>query len=234
MKGKPESVDTSFLSAGRRNLNYQQILAKLGIVFFFLSATFYLIVLPFIVYPINSILKPVPIFLLILITWITTSDNTTKILLITALVFSLIGDIVLTFPNTWAFKLGILFFLLAHCVYISLYFKDAQLKRNRTVYFLPVLLFIVASYWFMFPFLGQMTIPVTIYLCFLTLMVFTAFQVKQYPVLISAGASLFLLSDFILALTQFVFVNTPITTFLIMLTYYVAQFFLVLGISKRK
>lgn len=209
-------------------------LPRMGILLFFLGAAFYLAVLPFIAYPVNSFIKPVPIFLLIIISWLTTSDKTTKLWLITALVFSLLGDIILTVAAEWAFKLGILFFVLAHCAYIRLYIKDAQLKLTRTLYFLPVLLFVLISYWVMWPSLGQMTIPATVYLCFLTFMVFTAFQVKQYPILISCGSCLFLLSDFILALTQFVLVETNITNFLIMLTYYLAQFLLVLGITKRK
>ncbi|CEK09315.1 lysoplasmalogenase [Legionella hackeliae] len=209
-------------------------LSKLSIILFFLSACLYLVLLPFIHYPLNTIIKPIPIILLIIIAWQTTADQTTKTFLIIALILSLLGDIVLTLPGELAFKLGILSFLLAHSAYISLFLKDAQFRLNRTLYFLPILLFILGSYWFMSPHLEQMLIPVTIYLCFLAIMVFTAFQVQQHPVLIIGGACSFLFSDFIFALTQFVLGESHYTNILIMFSYYLAQLLLVLGLIQRQ
>ncbi|WP_131793424.1 lysoplasmalogenase [Legionella brunensis] len=209
-------------------------ISKLSIVLFFLSSVLYLGLLPFIQYPLTSFIKPIPIFLLMVIALQSNVNITTKKLLITALIFSLLGDISLTIPGDMTLKIGILFFMLAHCAYITLYFKDGQFQLKRLVYFLPVLAFIVLSYYYMLPYLGKMTIPVTVYLCFLTFMVFSAFLVIQHPLLIISGACLFLVSDFIFALMQFVFSENKYSNILIMLSYYFAQFLLVAGLIQRQ
>lgn len=63
-------------------------------------------------------------------------------------------------------------------------------------------------------------------------MVFCAFQVQQHVVLIGTGATLFLCSDFILALTLFVGIEHIVISILIMFLYYTAQLLLVLGITN--
>ncbi|KTD20895.1 transmembrane protein [Legionella lansingensis] len=208
--------------------------STLTLALFFVSSIVYLGLLPFIHYPINSLIKPIPIALLLVLTWQSFASKETKTLLSVALVFSLLGDIILTVPADLALKAGILSFILAHCAYIALYLRDTQLQIKRWLYFLPVLVFIAINYIYMYPYLGKMTIPATVYLSFLSIMVLTAFQVKQHPRLIISGACLFLLSDFLLALNQFVLVDNKMINFLIMLTYYLAQLLLVYGLSQRQ
>ncbi|WED42774.1 lysoplasmalogenase [Legionella cardiaca] len=210
-------------------------LPKLSITLFILSAACYLGLLSFIHYPFSSVIKPIPIFLLLIISLQSSARPQIKILLIFALVLSLIGDIILTLPGDKALMGGIISFMLAHGAYITLYLKDAQFQTKRLFYFLPVFLFIILSYSYMLPYFGEMAIPVTIYLGFLTLMVFCSFQVLQHPLFIISGACLFLLSDFIFAMTQFVFQeNSNIANILVIFSYYLAQSLLVAGIIQRK
>jgi uncharacterized membrane protein YhhN len=164
----------------------------------------------------------------------TVSSAHVKRLLLCALGFSLIGDIILTLPIKTALPIGILAFMATHCTYIGLFFKNMKFQRKGSISFLPVLAFVTVGFYFLSPYLGEMKIPVTIYLCLLTLMVFCSFQVKQQIFLIRIGATLFLLSDFILALDLFILPSNKPTDVLIMLLYYMAQLLLVLGITETK
>jgi uncharacterized membrane protein YhhN len=204
------------------------------VILFMLSMMLYLILLPVIHFPLKSILKVLPIVLLIILTWKSQTSRETKAWLLAALGFSLLGDVMLTFPAESALQGGILSFILAHCAFITLYYKDAKFQARRVVYFLGMLLFVALSYLYLFPYLDKMLIPVTVYLSFLTLMVFSAFLVRQQAFLIITGACFFLLSDFLLALNLFVFNNKHLMELAIMLTYYLAQFLIVSGISKRR
>lgn len=202
--------------------------------FFFLFMILYLLLLTFVHFPVTTVLKPIPIILLMLMVWQSNAPSETTRLLFLALLFSLLGDIILTLPARGALQAGIIAFMLAHCFYIVLYWKDASFQFRRWLYCLPVIVIIIGGYFYLLPYLGNMRIPVTVYLSFLSVMVLSAFQVKQYPKWIITGACLFLISDFILALNEFADLKNKAVPILIMLTYYLAQFFLVSGLLCRK
>ncbi|MCE0721623.1 lysoplasmalogenase [Legionella resiliens] len=207
---------------------------KITMPFVLLSVVLYLLLLPFIQYPWTTLLKPIPIALLILFVFQVNPDKHIKRLLLLALGFSLIGDIFLTLPIKAALQIGILAFMATHCSYISLFLKNLQLQSKNVLAFLPILLFVLISFYFLSPYLGEMKIPVAIYLCLLTLMVFCSFQVKQQSLLLRTGACLFLLSDFILSLDLFILSHNKPVAVLIMLLYYIAQVLLVIGITRTK
>ncbi len=190
----------------------------------------YLLLLPFIHYPLTTFLKPIPIFLLMLFVW--QAQISKSRLLLTALGFSLLGDVVLTLPMKGGLEAGILAFMGAHLSYIGLFLKDWKLQRQRVIYFLPVLLFVIGAFIYLWPFFGVMQKPVSVYLCLITLMVFCAFQVKQNALTIIPGAILFLLSDFILSLDLFVLSMPVLLGIFIMLFYYLAQLLLVKGLVQ--
>lgn len=197
---------------------------------FLVTAFLYLILVSFISYPLNTLLKPIPIACLILgvlqrdlIPW-------AKIMLVLALGFSLAGDIVLTLPVTLSLEVGIGCFLLAHCCYIVLFLNSFKFNRLQLLYFLPVLLLMGFVAYTMIPYLGALLIPVMIYFCVLMTMAFTAFQVKKEGLVIGSGALLFLLSDMTLALGLFIYPQVDVRLF-VMFTYYAAQFFLTWGIA---
>lgn len=197
------------------------------------SMIFYLIVLPFIQYPITTFLKPIPIILLMLYTLQVTLEQPIKFLLLGALSFSLIGDIVLTLPLKAALQMGILAFMATHCAYICLFLKKRQFQKKNFLSFLPILMFVLIGGYVLWPYLGEMKIPVSLYLFLLTFMVFCSFQVKQQSRFIRLGACLFLLSDFTLALDLFVLTPNKLLAVLIMLLYYIAQLLLVVGTTQR-
>lgn len=93
-------------------------------------------------------------------------------------------------------------------------------------------------FYVMFDGLGDMLYPVTVYMLVILTMAVTAFlrQGKVLPIsytLVFLGALLFMLSDSILALNKF-YKPLPLSNISIMLTYALAQYFIVLGLLKNK
>ncbi|RLD25427.1 MAG: lysoplasmalogenase [Bacteroidetes bacterium] len=190
--------------------------------------------------PMYYFTKPAILTLLIIYFWLQSKhlERNTKNITLLALVFSLIGDILLMFvdksPNY--FTGGLVAFLLAHLMYIMVFLRS----RNKTAYALPiiVLLFIYASgiFYLLKDGLGELLIPVLLYLIVILTMVVTAFLRKRSNrnsyILIFAGALFFMISDSILALNKF-YLPLPFSNISIMLTYALAQYLIVLGILKQ-
>lgn len=185
-----------------------------------------------------------PILLPILLAAVAVSENfASKKILLTALTFSWIGDIILLFASKGElyFIFGLVAFLLSHLVYIVLFSKQQSTRTNtnKVVFWLGILA--ILTYFFimigtLFPKLGDLKIPVIVYAIVITTMLFFAFRgslkwatpANNY---ILIGAIVFVSSDSILAFNKF---YTPIThaSFFIMATYCTAQYLIVKGILK--
>lgn len=197
-----------------------------------LSMIFYLLALPFIYYPVTTLLKPIPILLLGLFTLRVQTYSSSRTLLLCALGFSALGDVILTLPGSFALYPGILLFMLAHYCYIRVFIKEGIFRYQRMLLFLPWGLFIVIASHYLWPYLGAMKVPVLIYISVLSCMVFCSFQVKNQLLFMVSGASFFLLSDACLAIDLFIVPNQLLIAVAIMAFYYMAQFLLVMGITK--
>ena len=164
--------------------------------------------------------------------------------ILVGLLFALFGDVFLMFDgdNSLYFMLGLTSFLLCHIFYIQAFnldMKSAPHRKNK--YFLPasIVLAIFCGGFFMYlrPNLGTLQIPVLFYCFILTLMVMLSIgrwgKVESYGArLMTIGALLFLMSDGVLAYNKFVmsFENSSV---LVMSTYMLAQYFIVLGTINR-
>jgi uncharacterized membrane protein YhhN len=185
-----------------------------------------------------------PLLLPILLGAVAVSENfPTKKILLTALTFSWIGDIILLFSDKGElyFIFGLVAFLISHLVYIALFSKQQNTRTNdkKAVFWIGVLA-ILGYFAFMiitlFPKLGPLKIPVLVYAVVITTMLFFAFKgslkwaipANNY---ILIGAIVFVSSDSILAFNKF---YAPIAnaSFYIMATYCLAQYLIVVGILK--
>jgi uncharacterized membrane protein YhhN len=187
-------------------------------------------------------LKPFLIPLLILA--VTFSENfPSKKMLTIALLFSWIGDVILMFSDCGelCFIFGLVAFLLSHIVYIIVFNKQ-QITRtieNKTNYWGGIsfiLVYFAAMVFTLFPKLGPLKIPVLVYAIVICSMLYFAFKgsfiwtkLSNNPILL--GAVFFVTSDSILAFNKF-YSPIPFGSFLIMLTYIAAQYFIVNGILK--
>jgi uncharacterized membrane protein YhhN len=187
-------------------------------------------------------MKPLLLPILLITVAISKSFPTKKILLI-ALTFSWIGDIILMFADKGEmyFISGLVAFLLSHIAYILLFSKQEKTrtitnKKYFLIGFLGILFYFSCMISILLPKLGPLAIPVVLYAIVITTMLFIAFKGSfewsipaNYYILV--GAIVFVSSDSILAFNKF---NTPITQapFYIMATYCMAQYCIVAGVLK--
>lgn len=159
-----------------------------------------------------------------------------------ALIFSWIGDILLMWDHLFVYGLGA--FLMAHVCYI-IGFRLAQESPNRiervnfvkSFFFnLPIYLAAAFTFYLINPNLGNIKIPVIIYIIVIVSMVVTARErfkkcnaASFWQVFI--GAILFFISDGAIAISRF-FMKFPESGILIMGTYATAQLLIVMGIRS--
>lgn len=191
----------------------------------------------------NELLKFIfkPMIVLSLIGYFVTATNVItnrlKHWIIIALIFSWFGDVLLMFEpkGPLFFILGLSAFLIAHLFYI-LFFHQVRLQQSISGK--PLLLILVAVFYFVLmmilePYLASMKLPVMIYGVVISFMLLLALHMlymnnKKAGKLLATGALLFVASDSILAINKF-YISFPLAGIAIMLTYGLAQFFIIKG-----
>ena len=168
-----------------------------------------------------------------------------------ALFFSWWGDIFLMFPRNEAspnakllFIAGLVSFLIGHLNYIIHFIKEAKPLPTATTIVekpylvLPFLVFICSFLGLLYPTLGPMKLPVTVYGIVITCMMMAAFNRKNLVngtsfTLVFFGAVLFVFSDSCIALNLF-YHPFQFARIAIMSTYIMAQLFIIKGILAEK
>src|SRR5579871_1823141 len=186
--------------------------------------------------------KPLIVILLAVFSWLSVlQKNRLFWLLFSALFFSWLGDVLLLFDATIAsmFIFGLLSFLIAHIFFI-LFFLHVRRQHHLQKISLPIVVFVIvyliALFLFLKPTLGALQIPVLVYamvLCGMFLSCVHAFDLTKNNAgkFCVAGAFLFLLSDSMLAINKF-YHAFKIAGFAVMLTYALAQLFIVVGATR--
>jgi len=164
-------------------------------------------------------------------------------ILLNALIFSWIGDVILIFADIAEiyFILGLVSFLIAHITYCVLFNKQiiGEIQINKVLFGLGSLViafYLTAIILVLMPNLGNLKIPVIVYAAVISTMLLFAFNgyliwKKPGALYIFLGAITFVISDSILAFDKF---HAPIekSSFFIMLSYLVAQYLIVVGIIR--
>jgi len=128
-----------------------------------------------------------------------------KYFIVSALIFSMIGDILLMEPID-KFVKGLLAFLAAHIIYIFAFIQSIDVFYYLVL--VPVLLFAAVIYRVLFKKLNGMRIPVLVYVIIISIMAWVAlnrhlnFQDTK-SLYVSAGGLLFLFSDSIHSINRF-------------------------------
>lgn len=187
-------------------------------------------------------LKPALIPLLILGVYFSKRFPTQNLLL-TALLFSWIGDVILLFSDIAEiyFILGLVSFLISHILYCVLFNRQTKekIKRNSIIFIFGSILiaaYLIGMLSVLLPSLGDLKIPVIVYASVISIMLLFAYNglltwKKPANQLIFFGALFFVISDSILALNKF-YMPLKKSSFIIMLTYLVAQYLIVIGILR--
>jgi len=186
--------------------------------------------------------KPALLIALIVFYWYYSMPVPQKFKTITlgALVFSLLGDILLMFVNESPhyFTAGLASFLLAHILYILVFLKVRDSNKKPWLFIGVLLVYGGGLFIALKDNLEAMLLPVFFYMLVILTMATTAFlrqrslgKVSYNFVLI--GAILFLISDSLLAINKF---YTPLaySNISIMFTYAFAQLFIVFGLLKQR
>jgi uncharacterized membrane protein YhhN len=139
---------------------------------------------------------------------------------------------------------GLASFLIAHIFYILLFYRICLFNNKSKLLFLIsgviILSYVVILNYLFHPqvVVQGLSLPVMLYSFILGAMLFTAVNVnnavippKSFALYIIAGAVSFVASDSMLAFNKF-YLTSPLPGFYIMLTYCLAQFFIVTGAVK--
>ncbi|OUS02529.1 lysoplasmalogenase [Flavobacteriales bacterium 33_180_T64] len=188
----------------------------------------------------HYIFKPAIVVSLLIFFWMKSASLkfNLRLIIVLALLFSLTGDLLLMFvdvaPNYFLF--GLVSFLLAHIMYCIAFLTH----RNKTLKpygFIAILLIYASGLFYLLKGgLNDMLIPVIVYMLVILSMSTTAFLrknnvVKRSYIFVFLGALMFMVSDSILALNKF-YAPLAYSNISIMLTYALAQFFIIIGILK--
>jgi uncharacterized membrane protein YhhN len=215
-----------------------------------ISATYFMISIVFISY--GSVVSPlaalilkaliIPVLMLLVILNLRTSGERQTQMIILALIFSWFGDILLGVPASIAnlFIPGLISFLLAHVMYLIVFFRthgENIIIRKKIYFLIPVLFYGVLLLAILFSSLGEMKLPVTVYTLAILTMVCSAItrygKVNRVSwILVMAGAILFLMSDSGIAINKFL-KPFPGAQLMIMSTYVLAQFMIVIGYIRQ-
>jgi uncharacterized membrane protein YhhN len=172
-----------------------------------------------------------------------TFNGTTRNLVLTALLFSWAGDVLLLFQETNPsfFLAGLVSFLIAHICYIFSFIRSVRTNKvsllsTKPLVILPFVLYGIGFFWLIREGLGEMMMPVIAYECIILVMGLTA--LNRYQRVdpksfrqVFTGALLFMVSDSLLAVNKFYF-PFIFSSFFIMLTYILAQYFIVSGMVQ--
>ncbi len=161
------------------------------------------------------------------------------------LAFAFAGDVLLLFQgiNPMFFIFGLIAFLLCHIFYIAAFavdFRAASQNKNPFLIWAGVVFaaFCISFFIYLKPHLGALQFPVLIYAMIISCMAVMA--VSRFGMvnvfsfeMVFYGAIFFLLSDSMLAYNKFV-EPLPLAGLVIMSSYMIAQYLIVLGSLTRK
>ncbi|WP_052273040.1 lysoplasmalogenase [Flavihumibacter solisilvae] len=181
-----------------------------------------------------------PMLMVILVSWfmiVTAGSASLRTWIISALIFSWLGDVFLMIQGGSGFIAGLSSFLLAHACYVIFFLlvrRRSGVPRKWNGYILAAVVIYVASFnYYLLPALDfALKVPVLVYSIIIGTMFIAVFHASPrnniWHNLAITGALLFIISDSILA------VNTFLEPFgaadlLIMTTYILAQAFLASG-----
>ncbi len=157
-------------------------------------------------------------------------------LIILALVFAIIGDVLLLFESDLIFKLGIGAFLIMQILYI-LYLKQFKDNSYSLLQKSLIIAIIVTGLFFIglsFQKMGDDLIYICIYTIALTYMGITAIKfprLKRNVSIIGIGAILFIFSDLTLAINKYIY-PLNILRYLVMVLYMIGQYLIIVGITQ--
>jgi len=178
-------------------------------------------------YWLRMVTKPIPVLLMAIYLLLLPGKGRFQWLIILGLIFGVLGDILLEYsPTTFIF--GLIAFLLGHILYIIAFVLDC--RRPGLGYAIFAYLYGVVLYSFLdIGDMGEMALPVLLYVLVITTMVWRAAARYHAPDSNQdsakagfVGALLFLASDSLLAITLFIY-HIPFAGVVVIIAYWLGQ-----------
>lgn len=207
-------------------------LHRLYLYVFVIFAIAYIGTIPLQPYAGSFIVKAVPVLSLSALVLMRVTGLRGK-LLFAGLLLSAAGDIMLALGAGQYFIIGLSLFLAAHFVYAVTFSRDFKLRVSRIPIALLLVVYAVAIALVLTPYLGVMAVPVYVYILVITAMGILAVFRASSSMLVVYGALFFIASDSILAVNRFM-TALPAADYLVMGTYYLAQFLIAYGFVREE
>lgn len=209
--------------------NYMKV--KLLTLLILVMSIIYIFFIPAEPFGIKLLFKLIPMWLIIYFAYLQkpAEGHKNKGLILTGLFFCMLGDGLLH----W-FIIGLSFFLIGHIIYIAGFLRRWNFSKIRLLSIFPLLAFDLIIGNKLINALQEtgndgLIIPVVIYIGAISFMAWAAFMTGNLYAII--GSLLFVISDTILSWNMFIS-DVPYSHFLIMSTYYAAQYTIASSISK--
>lgn len=183
-------------------------------------------------YPLSWLLKLLPLLVLVHFSWqqlSKTNEHTHKLFII-GLIFSVFGDFFLDYDRVNWFVFGLGSFLVAHIFYIAS-LKPITIKKLPTIAI--YCLYGAGIFSLIYAGLGELFIPVLVYMTVLLVMGITTLLSKKSNTWLVIGGLSFIVSDSLLGINKF-YQQIPYASLWIMISYYFAQFSLVKGMFEQQ
>lgn len=211
----------------------QKPLSWLWLAAFAGSSVFYILLPDLVPSEWRWLFKIIPIALLLQLA-LTRSEGRARNLLVTGLVLSACGDILLALDGL--FVQGLAAFLLAQITYTVLFLTRFRWQKRRLPWAALIVVYATLCSLFIIPQAGDMTLPVTAYMIAISLMAIAAgFRADEHFLWVAMGALIFMISDTLIAIDRFV---SPLDYYgvasgvAVMSTYYIAQALICVGIVR--
>lgn len=207
------------------------MLNNVKFTYWFLALS-YLLTLSISPHQYGFIQKALPIMILLLVAMKNLSGQD-RIFIASALFLSAMGDVLLALSLKQSFIYGLAAFAAAHMCYTACFYRWRAWQKRHLIGLTILGLYVLFMLLLLLPATGKLQIPVLIYLIIISAMVYSAIGAKMPDYSILLGATLFVLSDSLLATHKFLF-PLPYVSILVMSTYYSAQYFLLEGCIKKQ
>lgn len=197
---------------------------------YWLVALSYIVLVNVTEYPFDYLHKAMPAILLAV--WLYFNTAMYSRLVVLALLFCALGDVCLALTFEHNFVAGLTAFLIAHVLFAAYFYRLRYWQNHKAPLIILVLLLISVTAAFILPVTGVMLWPVSVYMLVIMMMALGAVVAEKNSLWLVTGALTFMLSDSLIGINRFLFV-IPMESIVIMLTYYAALYWMMLGLQSR-
>lgn len=203
---------------------------KIIYIIYIVIAALFIILLSIHPYPFSFVIKSLPTLMFVYLCF-KYVIKPMKFLMGIGYICCMCGDIFLDLSRTEFFIQALAAFLIGHIFYILAFAQQFHYRKERLYLALLPFIYVTIITFILFPRLGTFLLPVLVYIVVIALMgIFSSF-INSKGIRIFLGATVFIISDSLIAINKFV-VPFNYSTVIIISLYFIAQFMIGTGVLK--